>query len=111
MVIRVLSSSFSSPTELDLGAVLKHDRIKILTRALHLKDVARKKDGLPLSLACITGEVSPDGDSTLSIGSRGEATWGTGPRLPHLVDTLVLLTFSTIQLVTMSQPWGPWILA
>ena len=84
--------------------------LELFSMIIHLKDVARRKDGLT-ALVCITGEVSPDGDSTLSIGSRGEGTWGTGPRLPHLVDLLVLLTFSTIQLVTMSQPWGPWILA
>ena len=74
---------------------------------LYLRDVARRKEGL----ACITGDVSPEGDSTLSIGRRGDGTWGDGSRLLHPVDLLVLLTFSMIQLVTMSQPWGPWILA
>ena len=72
--------------------------------AIYLRDVARRKEGLSG-----TGDVSPDGDSTLSIGRRGEGAGG--PRLRHLVDLLVLLTFSTIQFVTMSQPWGPWILA
>ena len=99
MAPKMLSSSMSNSTA-------------YLIWACHLKDVARRKEGLSVTaLVCITGVVSPDGDSTLRIGRRGGGTWGAGPLLPHLVDLLVLLTFSTIQLVTMSHPWGPWILA
>ena len=74
----------------------------------HLRDVARRAEAFSVTfLASVTGELSPEGDSTVSIGSRARETLGAGPRLRHLVDLLVLLTFSTIQLVTMSQPWGP----